>query len=95
MISWFQYNPQVEIRKLSIPVLVVQGTNDVQVSVDDAERLHTANTTAELALIDNMNHLLKIVHGSIQDNLATYNNPDLPISDQLVERVVNFILERD
>jgi pimeloyl-ACP methyl ester carboxylesterase len=95
MISWFQYDPQVEIQHLTIPVLIVQGTKDLQVGVTDAEQLHAASNSAELLLINNMNHLFRIVSGDMQENLATYNNPDRPISDQLVQHVVDFILGSD
>ena len=33
MISWFKYDPQNEIKKLSILTLILQGTTDIQVSV--------------------------------------------------------------
>ncbi|MGZ5253213.1 MAG: alpha/beta hydrolase, partial [Flavitalea sp.] len=40
MISWIKYDPAKEIdslRQLNIPVLIIQGTRDIQVSVNDAE----------------------------------------------------------
>ena len=43
MISWIKYDPQIEIKKLTIPVLILQGTNDFQVSVDDAKLLQNAD----------------------------------------------------
>uniref|UniRef100_UPI003AEF510A alpha/beta hydrolase n=1 Tax=Dysgonomonas gadei TaxID=156974 RepID=UPI003AEF510A len=43
MISWFKYNPQEEISKLTIPVLILQGTTDIQVTVKQAELLAGAN----------------------------------------------------
>jgi pimeloyl-ACP methyl ester carboxylesterase len=91
MISWFKYDPAKEIQKLKIPVLVVQGTNDVQVPVEDARLLAKANPKAQLFLINNMNHVLKIVEGDRQANLATYSNPDLPVSHELINAVVDFI----
>ena len=32
MISWMQYNPQEEIKALDIPVLITNGTADLQVN---------------------------------------------------------------
>jgi len=43
MISWFKYNPQTEIAKLNKPVLIIQGTTDIQISVMDAHKLAAAN----------------------------------------------------
>ena len=37
MISWYTYNPQEIIKKLKVPVLILLGDKDMQVSVKDAE----------------------------------------------------------
>src|ERR1035437_7190894 len=43
MISWLKYNPQQEIKKLKIPVLIIQGTTDIQVGAEEAEKLKKAS----------------------------------------------------
>ena len=91
MISWFHYDPQVEIKKLTIPVLIVQGTNDIQVTVEDANLLAKASTHTQLVLIKNMNHIFKIVDGDRNANIATYNDPSLPISKELTDNITAFI----
>lgn len=91
MISWFHYDPQTEIKKLTVPVLILQGTNDLQVTVEDANLLVTSNTKAQLALIKNMNHIFRIVEGDRRENLATYITPTLPISDELVNTIASFV----
>lgn len=91
MISWFKYDPQNEIKKLAIPSLILQGTNDIQVSVEDAKRLSNANQKAELVLINDMNHILRIIEGDIQANIATYSKGDLPIASELVKSITTFI----
>jgi len=93
LISWFKYDPQTEIKKLSIPILIIQGTNDIQVSVDDAKRLSTANPASQLKLMDSMNHILRTVKGDREANLATYNNAGLPLAEGLVKVVSDFILK--
>lgn len=93
MISWFKYDPQNEIKKLSIPTLILQGTNDIQVSVEDAKRLSNANPKAELVLINNMNHIFRIIDGDKQANMATYSKGDLPIANELVKSITTFILK--
>lgn len=90
MISWFAKDPQVEIKKLTIPVLIIQGTNDIQVSVEDAKLLATAKPDAKLVLIKNMNHIFRIVDGDINTNMGTYNKQQLPISDEMVKSIVAF-----
>lgn len=94
MMSWFKYDPQDAMSKLSVPSLIIQGTNDIQVSVEDAKHLSKANPKAQLALIENMNHIFKIVKGDKQANLATYSNATLPIADELTNTLKNFIIKK-
>ena len=54
VISWFHYDPAREIARLKMPVLILQGTTDIQVSVGDAELLAKANPAAKLVLIEGM-----------------------------------------
>jgi len=92
LMSWCRYNPQVEIRKLKIPVLIVQGTTDLQVGVDNAQKLkNTARSNAVLILIRGMNHILKDAPPDSDKNMATYKDPTLPLDAQLVTSVVDFI----
>ena len=93
MISWFKYDPQVEIQKLTVPTLIIQGTNDIQVTVDDAKLLSKANSQSQLILIDKMNHIFRTVEGDRQANIATYNNATLPLADGFVKDIANFILK--
>lgn len=91
LISWFKYNPQTEIKKLNIPVLILQGNSDLQVSVKDAENLAEANKSSEKLIIDKMNHIMKIIDGDQSANMASYNNETLPLSEALVEKILSFI----
>ncbi|WP_281235263.1 alpha/beta hydrolase [Flavobacterium gelatinilyticum] len=91
LISWFKYDPQTEIKKLTIPVLILQGNNDLQVSVKDAENLKQANPKAELEIVDKMNHIMKIIEGDQKANMESYNNESLPISESLTSKIVSFI----
>ena len=91
MISWLRYDPAKEISKLKIPVLIVQGTTDLQVPVKDANLLSAAKPDAKLIIIENMNHVLKESDSDLQKNMATYRNPDLPLKAGLTEGIVGFI----
>jgi alpha/beta superfamily hydrolase len=91
MISWFKYDPQIEVNKIKKKSLIVQGTKDIQVSLVDAELLSKANNKSQLLVIENMNHVLKIVEGDRKENMATYNNPNLPISQKMIDGIVGFI----
>lgn len=91
MISWIKYDPAKEISKLKIPVLIVQGTTDLQVTVNDSKLLSAAKPNAKLLIIENMNHVLKESDSDIQKNMATYSNPDLPLKAELTDGIINFI----
>lgn len=91
MISWIKYDPAKEIRKLKIPVLIIQGTTDLQVTVDDAKLLSASKSDAKLLIIENMNHVLKESDSDVQNNMATYQNPDIPLKTGLTDEVVDFI----
>ena len=92
MISWLRYDPQQLIRSLALPVLIMQGTNDIQVKETDAELLARANPNAKLVIIENMNHVLKEVKSSAKaDNMASYSNPGLPVMTQLVNAIDQFV----
>lgn len=92
LISWFKYDPKKEIAKLKIPVLVVNGTTDIQVAVDNATNLHDACKQSKLVIIEGMTHLLKEGPADRDKNIALYNTtPNEPIKTELVEAIVNFI----
>jgi pimeloyl-ACP methyl ester carboxylesterase len=96
MISWFKYNPQTEISKLTIPVLLLQGTTDIQVGTDQAELLAKANPKAQKTIIENMDHVLKIseTKDMTEQLKNSYNNPDTPVSKALVKIITGFIKEK-
>ncbi|MBX9785208.1 MAG: alpha/beta hydrolase [Chitinophagaceae bacterium] len=92
LISWFKYDPKKEIAKLNIPVLVINGTTDIQVAVDNATNLHDACKQSKLVIIEGMTHLLKEGPADRNKNIALYNTtPNKPIKTELVEAIVNFI----
>ncbi|MDB5001011.1 MAG: hypothetical protein JWR76_2088, partial [Mucilaginibacter sp.] len=91
LMSWFRYDPIKEIKKIKIPVLILQGTTDIQVTVADAEKLKKADSDAKLVIIAGMNHILKEAPADREQNIATYNKPNLPLKPELVTNIVDFI----
>jgi len=63
LISWQQYDPVRDIARLQVPVLIMQGTTDVQVGVEDAELLAQARPGARLLMVEGYNHIFKEVAG--------------------------------
>ena len=91
LMSWFRYEPQRVIHLVKVPTLIIQGNTDLQVSVDNAEKLKKNKSDAQLIIIPNMNHILKDAPADRDQNLATYNKPDLPLKAELVPAIVKFI----
>ena len=84
LIEASSYNPAIEIAKLNIPVLIIQGNTDIQIEVNDAQILHKAAKMSKLEIIDGMNHVFRQASENRLLNLQTYGNPDLPIDRSLV-----------
>ena len=93
LISWFRFNPSEEISRLSVPVMIVQGTTDIQVSVEDARLLVRANPKAKLLIVEGMNHVLKAVPPDMAKQVASYSDPALPVVTELISGVSRFLNE--
>lgn len=92
LISELKLDPARLLASQKRPVLILQGKRDLQVSVQDAERLKSARPDATLELLPEMNHVLKPVKSDDRNaNLATYADPQLPLAELLVSRIADFI----
>ncbi len=93
MISWLRYEPAKEIAKLRVPILIVQGTTDLQTRLADAKGLADGNTAAKLLLIDGMNHVLKTVSRDQDKQVSSYSDPALPVTPDLISGISRFVNE--
>ncbi len=89
--SWMQYDPQALVAGLEIPVLLINGTNDIQVDENEAKMLQLAQKNASLLLIENMNHILRVITEPGMDNQKSYNEPNRPIASELPNAISTFI----
>lgn len=93
LMSWIKYNPQEQIKKLTIPILIINGSNDIQVAATEGELLHKSAQSSQLQIIENMNHLFKEIKGDINENMLSYNNPNLPVMEELINIITTFVNE--
>lgn len=93
LISCFKYDPAIEISKVKSPILIVQGTTDIQIQVEDAKKLAAANSNSELVIIEGMNHILKEADANRFLNLRTYGDPSLKLKQGLIESITSFIVD--
>ena len=93
LISWLALDPVALVASWEGPVMIGQGTTDIQVTVTDAEAMAAARPDARLVLWDGVNHVLKTAPAERAANVATYADPDLPLAPGVVDDVAGFILQ--
>ena len=91
LISLLRYDPAKAFAALKMPALIIQGTHDIQVDVNDARLLKAAKPDADLALIDGMNHVMRIVPMDIKRQVQSYNDPNQRLSSELGDKFVRFV----
>ena len=93
LISWLALDPASLAAAYDGPILIGQGTTDLQVSVADAEAIKAAQPRAELVVWDGVNHVLKTAPADRAANVATYMDPTLPLAPGVAEAVTDFVLK--
>lgn len=93
LVSWFKYTPAVELAKLGVPALIVQGDADLQVATAEARALGAAKPDAGVLVVEGMNHVLKLVGTDAALQRSSYSRPDLAVSAQLVRAIAAFAKE--
>jgi len=93
MRSLSSFDSPAAIRVVRQPVLIVQGGRDLQVTVADAERLHTAKPDAQLLIVPLANHVLKqTTDTTLMGQMPTYQNPAVPIMPEVANAIADWIL---
>lgn len=91
LISWFKYDPVEVAKGLGLPMLIIHGGNDVQVSHEEFVKLTQAIPQAQKVLLPGMNHILKNVRGDLATQVPSYGDPTLPLAPELTENIVRFL----
>jgi alpha-beta hydrolase superfamily lysophospholipase len=82
--SIIDVDPAALVRATTLPIAVVQGDNDRQLSVDDAELLHAARPDARLVIVKNMSHVLKD-DPSQSSPQRSYTDPTMPLAAPVID----------
>ncbi|HEV3439154.1 MAG TPA: alpha/beta fold hydrolase [Gemmata sp.] len=92
LISEFKQDPAAILAKLDGPVLVISGTTDIQVPVEDGNRLAAAKPGIKHIVFDQMNHVLKRTEkpGKLEQ-LPLYSDPSIPLHPKLVDELAAFL----
>ncbi|MEO7823039.1 MAG: alpha/beta fold hydrolase [Gemmatimonadaceae bacterium] len=92
MQDWVKYIPTDEIAKVKVPVLVVQGGRDLQVSEVDARALRAAQPAAALIVIPAANHVFRAAASDDRmAQLRLYTDPTIPIVPELAPTIADWI----
>jgi hypothetical protein len=92
MQTWSRYDPVVEIAKVKVPVLIVQGARDIQVTEADAKALKMAQPAATLFVIPAANHVYRAAES--EDRMAQarlYTDPSIPLVPELAPKLAEWI----
>ena len=91
LISWLRVNPQAEVAKLQMPVLLAQGTLDAQVPENDVKLLAAAQPKAKVIIVEGMNHVMKRAAADQASQAKSYSDPTIPIPQELIDGLAAFI----
>ncbi|HEY8592361.1 MAG TPA: alpha/beta fold hydrolase [Sphingomicrobium sp.] len=92
LIDMMKRQPTKLAAAVRVPVLIVQGERDLQVSVADAEALAAAQPKAVLKLIPAMNHALRDVASDDRAaNAESYADEKAPVDADLVAAIADFV----
>jgi pimeloyl-ACP methyl ester carboxylesterase len=92
LISEFKQDPAAILAKLDGPVLVISGTTDIQVPVEDGNRLAAAKPGIKHIVFDQMNHVLKRVETTGKaEQITVYSDPSIPLHPKLLDELAAFL----
>ena len=91
MLSWMQYDPAAILAKLTMPIMVISGSKDLQMPEGQGELLARANVNTKYMQIADMNHILKKIEGDDLENARSTNESGRPVVPELIDSVVKFI----
>ena len=89
-------DPAALAAKVRLPVMIVWGEEDAQVSRADFDALRAARPNARVVVLNGVNHLFKSVPaGDMAANLASYSDSAAAIDPRLVTAIAEFVVDRD
>ena len=91
LMSWCRCLPTKGIKAVKKPILIIQGTTDLQIKVENGQKLKKAKSEAVYLEIKGMNHILKEAPADEDQNYDTFSKPDLPLKPELVTGIVDFV----
>ncbi len=91
MQTWVKYDPPAEIARVNVPVLIVQGGHDLQISEADARALQAAQPSATLVVIPAANHVFRAATDDRMAQVRFYIFNYIAIFELLTPAIVDWI----
>jgi len=92
LIDLMAADPARLAKGLTVPLLIIHGSEDLQIAEADAKALHAAQPKSRLITLPGMNHVLKAVPpGDRAANFAAYADPALPLAPGLIDAIASFV----
>jgi pimeloyl-ACP methyl ester carboxylesterase len=92
ILSMMAYDPVAEMGGVRVPVLLVHGETDIQVTAADADQLRAANPRAAWLPIPNANHVFKrVLSRDPAGQNPSYHDRALPIVPELAEGIAGWV----
>lgn len=92
LISWLSRDPATALAELNSPVLLIDGTTDIQISLADGDRLVKTKPGVKRVTLKKMNHVLKEVSSTNQLlQTVSYIDPIRPLHPKLVSTIATFL----
>ncbi|WP_158090257.1 alpha/beta hydrolase [Kiloniella majae] len=101
LIDLMSHEPVELISEINIPTLILQGDQDIQVSVENANKLKKAQPRSKLVILNGVNHILKQPKVqkdkalTISENLASYRDPKLELAPKITKEICQFIIDQN
>jgi pimeloyl-ACP methyl ester carboxylesterase len=93
LISNMRYEPTELAAQCRVPMLIVSGGRDVQVSLANGKRILEAQPAAEHVVFENMTHVLKDADTSdrVMQVMSIYTNANLALTEALASSISKFL----
>ena len=93
IISNMRYEPTALAAECCVPMLIVSGGRDFQVSLSNGKRIQEAQPAAEHAIFENMTHVLKDADTSdrVMQLVSVYTNASQPITEGVAAKIAEFV----
>ncbi len=93
LLSVFAIDPAAELGKLKLPVMLIRGASDIQVSAEDLDLLAKARPDARVLVLPETNHAFKPAPADTSNRAAQLRSydPAAPLVPGLVPAIVEFV----